>query len=333
MRRFSRRDFLKIAGGLAFAATVPFPRPSVSGMLGRIFGSQASETLPITPNDEFYITSYRSPPDVRLHKWALSIKGLVERPMVLTYSEVLARPSVSEIVTLECIGNGVAGEAISTAKWEGIPLKTLLQEAGVSPRGDDVIFRAADGYSDSIPMERAMKGDVLVTHTMNGVTLPRGHGFPVRMIVPGIYGMKSVQWLTDIEVVDHDYKGYYEKKGWSDDASVKTMSRIDRPVYGDTIQGLEYTMKGIAFAGTRGVALVEVSMDGGATWQAANLEPPLSPYAWVFWSYRWKIRAAGDYSIMVRATDGAGQLQTSFEQVPYPEGATGLDEIGVTVES
>lgn len=140
------------------------------------------------------------------------MKGLVERPMTLTYGELQARPRVAEIVTLECVGNTVGGEFIGTAEWEGVPLRQLLEDVRASPSAFDVVFRAADGYSDSIRIERAMAGDVLVAYRMNGVPLPQAHGFPARIIVPGIYGMKSVQWLTDIEVVDFDYQGYYQKK-------------------------------------------------------------------------------------------------------------------------
>ncbi|MEO5954631.1 MAG: molybdopterin-dependent oxidoreductase [Nitrospiraceae bacterium] len=143
---------------------------------------------------------------------SLSIKGLVERPFTLDYAQLLAKSTVSQIVTLECVGNTVAGEFISTANWEGVPLKSLLEEAGVSATAYDVVFRAADGFSDSISLDRAMAGDLLIAHRMNGVPLPQGHGFPVRVIVPGHYGMKSVQWLTEIEVLDRAYKGTINKR-------------------------------------------------------------------------------------------------------------------------
>jgi DMSO/TMAO reductase YedYZ molybdopterin-dependent catalytic subunit len=235
-----------MAGGLALAAALPAPRPAVAGLLNQFFATPAKLTSPITPNDEFYLTSYRSPPTIRVEDWVLSVKGLVEKPFTLTYSELVARPTVSEIVTLECIGNGVAGEAIGTAEWAGASLKAILDEAGVSRTAFDVVFRAADGYSDSFPVERAMVGDVLVAHRMNGDLLPFAHGFPARIIVPGIYGMKNVQWLTEIELVDQDYQGYYEKKGWSNDATIKTMSRIDLPGHGETLHGRNHTIKGLA---------------------------------------------------------------------------------------
>ncbi len=333
MRSLSRREFLILAGGLAVVTTFPLPGQAVGGLLDRFLARHGKVTPPITPNNEFYVTSYRSPPTVRADSWELSIKGLVDKPMRLTYAQLLARPRVSEIVTLECVGNSVAGDAISTAEWQGLSLKSLLDEAGLATEAYDVVFRAADGYSDSIRVERAMAGDVLVAHTMNRVPLPLGHGFPARIIVPGIYGMKSVQWLTEIEVVEEDYKGYYQQKGWTDDATVKTMSRIDLPGQGDTVRGGEYTIRGLAFAGTRGVRLVEISMDEGRTWQPATLEPELSPFAWRFWHYRWMIPSRGRYTLLVRATDGNGKPQSSVEQEPAPDGAAGLHEVTVTVKT
>jgi DMSO/TMAO reductase YedYZ molybdopterin-dependent catalytic subunit len=243
----------------------------------------------------------------------------------------LARPTVKAIVTLECVGNGLAADAIGTAEWEGLPLKALLEEAGLVDDAHDVVFRALDGYSDSLPVARIMQGDVLVALVMNGVPLPRGHGFPARIIVPGIYGMKNVQWLSEIEVVMEDYQGYYQRKGWSDRAEVKTSSHIDRPGHGDTLHGPRHVVEGYAFAGARGIKLVEISTNGGERWEPATLADPLSPAAWRFWRYEWTVPSPGRYSIMVRATDGTGRLQSSHEQEPFPDGATGIQEISVTV--
>jgi len=313
------------------ASALPLPASSLAGVLDKLFHAPAKPRPAITPNDDFYVTSYRSPPDIRVDQWSLAVTGLVERPLTLTYPQLLARPAVSEIVTLECVGNGLAADAISTAQWDGVPLKSLLGEAGASAQAADVVFRAADGYSDSIPFPRAMSGDVLVVHTMNGVPLPRGHGFPARIIVPGIYGMKNVQWLTEIEVVEQDYKGYYQQKGWSDDAIVKTSSHVDVPGHGGVLKGREAVVQGYAFAGTRGIIRVELSTDGGESWREAALEPGLSPYAWRFWRYRWELPPPGRYSLVVRATDGTGRVQSSEEQAPFPEGAAGLHEITVSV--
>jgi DMSO/TMAO reductase YedYZ molybdopterin-dependent catalytic subunit len=302
-------------------------------MLETLFGhKQAQATKAITPNEEFYLTSYRSPPAIRVNDWSLSVKGLVERPVTVTYEQLMGLPMVTQIVTLECVGNTVAGEFMGTAEWGGISLRALLEEAGASARGFDVIFRAADGYSDSIRLDRAMAGDVMIAHRMNGVPLPLGHGFPARAIVPGCYGMKSVQWLTEIEVVDQDYKGYYAQKGWTDEAIVKTTARIDVPGHGNRLRGLRHNIEGLAFAGTRGIRLVEISTDGGEQWMPATLAPPLSPAAWRFWSYDWQAPSPGRYQLIVRATDGTGRLQTSIEQDPAPDGATGLHELSVALE-
>ncbi|HEU4683310.1 MAG TPA: molybdopterin-dependent oxidoreductase [Nitrospira sp.] len=331
MPTVSRRSLLK-----AFeAATLLYglrPFLAGAGWLDGLLGREGRKTKPITPNDEFYVTSYRSPPTVRLHDWSLSLKGLVARPVTLSYEQLTELPAVSHIVTLECVGNTIGGESISTAEWTGIPLRSLLEASGLGDHAYDVVFRAADGYSDSITVDRAMMGDVMIAYRMNGVPLPQGHGFPARVIVPGHYGMKSVQWLTEIEVVAHDYKGYYQQKGWTEEAIVKTMARIDVPGHGAGVTGLKQTVEGIAFAGSRGIRLVEVSTDGGTHWSAADLAAPLSPYAWVLWSYEWTVPGPGRYTLLVRATDGNGRLQTTVEEDAAPDGASGLHEVTVRVE-
>jgi DMSO/TMAO reductase YedYZ molybdopterin-dependent catalytic subunit len=333
MSHLSRRHLLATICATALVLAVR-PVSALAGLLDRMFHrSAATLTKPITPNEEFYITSYRSPPTIRIRDWSLSIKGLVERPITLTYDQLLAKPTVSQTVTLECVGNTVAGEFISTAVWEGVPLRSLLEEAGTRPDAYDVVFRAADGYSDSIRLDRAVAGDVMIAHKMNGVPLPLGHGFPARAIVPGVYGMKNVQWLTEIEVVLQDYKGYYAKKGWTDEAVIKTTSRIDVPEHGSKLKGFRHKVEGLAFAGTRGIRLVEISTDGGEHWTPAALDAPLSFASWVFWHYDWTVPKPGYYTLVVRTTDETGALQTSIEQDPAPDGATGLHEVTITVEA
>jgi DMSO/TMAO reductase YedYZ molybdopterin-dependent catalytic subunit len=329
MPPLSRRRLLQTAAAIGLSV---LPVPALGALLDRLFGQREPKlTSPITPNDEFYLTSYQSPPTIRVNDWSLSVSGSVERPMTLTYGELLAKPAVSQVVTLECVGNTVAGEFISTAEWTGIPLRSLLEEANVREPVFDVVFHAADGYTDSIPYERAIAGDVMIAHRMNGARLPQGHGFPARAIVPGHYGMKSVQWMTKIEAVAHDHKGYYQRKGWTEEAIVKTMSRIDLPGHGATLRGPEQKVQGIAFAGSRGIRQVEVSTDGGGQWSTAQLAAPLAPSAWRVWSYDWIVAAPGRYTLLVRATDGTGSLQTSVEQDPAPDGTAGLHEITITV--
>ncbi len=333
MTSLSRRQFLQLTAGLGLTSIIPSPRPSLGNMWSQLFETPQREISPITPNEEFYITSYRTPPFVPAEQWALSIRGQVNTPFTITYPQLLAQPNVSEIVTLECVGNGIAGEAIGTAAWEGVRLKTLLDQAGVGTQAYDVVFHAADGYSDSLPIERAMMDDMLIAYRMNGVPLPLGHGFPARIIAPGHYGMKHVQWLTSIELLPKDYQGYYQQKGWSDEAIVKTMSWITNPQTGDTLRiRRPMTIKGFAFAGSRNIRQVEISTNGGETWEPARLAPALSPYSWVLWSYDWTPSNPGDVRILVRATDGAGDLQTALEQKPFPDGASGLPETIVAIE-
>jgi len=333
MKALSRRQLLQLTAGLGLASVIPQPRPSLAGMWSQLFEEPKREILPITPNNEFYMTSYRTPPFVPTDQWALSVRGQVNNPFTFTYPQLLAQPSVSEIVTLECVGNGIAGEAISTAEWEGVSLKSLLERAGVMTKAYDVVFHAADGYSDSLPIERAMMDDVLIAHRMNGVSLPLGHGFPARIIAPGHYGMKHVQWLTGIELTASDYKGYYQQKGWSDEALVKTMSWITDPQTGDVLKlGRRFSIKGFAFAGSRGIRQVELSTNGGETWESTRLAQALSPYSWVLWTYPWEPSRPGDHRILVRATDGTGALQPALEHGPFPNGASGIPETIVSID-
>jgi DMSO/TMAO reductase YedYZ molybdopterin-dependent catalytic subunit len=333
MLSLSRRQLLQLTAGLGLASMMPQPQHSLAGMWSQLFGNPKRDISPITPNDEFYLTSYRTPPFIPAEQWTLTIRGQVNRPFTMTYPQLLAQPTVSEIVTLECVGNGVAGEAIGTAEWEGMRLKHLLDHAGVRAQAYDVIFHAADGYSDSLRVERAMMDDMLMATRMNGVPLPLGHGFPARIIAPGHYGMKHVQWLTGIELVTSDYQGYYQRKGWSDNAIVKTMSWINDPQTGDVLKASSrITIKGCSFAGSRGIRQVELSTDGGTTWELAHLAPALSPYSWVFWTYSWEPSRPGDHRLLARATDGTGTLQTMEHTEPFPDGASGLPETIVSVE-
>jgi len=333
MKTLSRRRLIQLTAGLGLASIIPQPPPISSGMWSQLFGEPKREISPITPNDEFYMTSYRTPPFVPADQWALSVRGQVNTPFTFTYPQLLAQPTISEIVTLECVGNGVAGEAIGTAEWEGVRLKSLLERAGVRTQAYDVVFHAADGYSDSLPIERAMMDDVLIAYRMNGVPLPLGHGFPARIIAPGHYGMKHVQWLTSIELTTSDYKGYYPQKGWSDDAIVKTMSWITDPHTGDALKaGKRGNIKGLAFAGSRGIRLVELSTNGGETWEPAQLASPLSPFSWVLWTYHWEPSRRGDHRLLARATDGTGALQTALEHAAFPDGASGIPETIISIE-
>jgi DMSO/TMAO reductase YedYZ molybdopterin-dependent catalytic subunit len=290
----------------------------------------------VTPNDLFYTISKNVfTPTVDAKKWRLEVKGHVGRPFSLTYDALRALPMKSQYVTLECISNEIGGDLIGNALWQGVPLRDLLERAGVKPGAVDCVLRAAEGYSDSFPIAKALHPDTLVAVEMNGVPLPPAHGFPARVVVPGIFGMKQVKWLTAIEVTAYDYKGYWQQRGWSDDARMQTHARIDVPKTRASVGG-ETWVAGIALAGERGIAKVEVSTDGGKTWLPARVKRALSPYSWVLWAYQWKVgggpAAQRTASLLVKATDGTGAVQTDEVRPTLPDGATGLHGVAVTIK-
>lgn len=286
----------------------------------------------ITPNEDFYEVSKNIiDPTVDASTWRLEISGLVERPVALTLEELRDLPAKDVIITLECISNPVGGNLMSNARWKGVPLRHLLEMAGVKPAVIDIAFYAVEGYSESIPRRKAEEPDVLVAYEMNGEVLPQAHGFPVRLVVPDIYGMKSVKWLTRIEPVSRDYLGYWQVREWDDKAQVKTTSRIDLPLPNDQLPVRPITMGGVAFSGARGISKVEISIDGGKTWREARLKEALSPYSWVFWTDDWTPAVPARYNLKVRATDGTGAAQIADIMPPLPDGASGYDSIWVTI--
>jgi Oxidoreductase molybdopterin binding domain/Mo-co oxidoreductase dimerisation domain len=219
---------------------------------------------------------------------------------------------------------------MSNAKWIGVPLNEILDRAGVdTSRAVEVVFRAAGGYSDSLPIDHAMDDSTLIAIGMNGHVLPRAHGFPARLLSVGTYGMRNPKWLEQVEVVDRPYQGYWEQRGWTKRAVVETESRIDVPT-DDAVVGRELQIAGVAFAANRGISRVEVSTDGGRTWNGAELKTVLGPYTWRLWRYRWTPTRAGTYRVLVRARDGRGQLQTRARREPFPSGSSGYDQIVVT---
>ncbi len=297
-------------------------------------GFEGLEPL-VTPNDKFYVISKNNiDPTVNVNEWNLSITGMVDNKMVLDYDALTTMPSQQQYATLQCISNAVGGDLIGNALWEGVPLWNLLVQAGIQPGVKDIVLRAADGYAESIPLEKAQDPNVIVAFRMNGATLPRNHGFPARLVVPNIYGMKNVKWLTRIEPVDHDFKGFWQQRGWSDEAIIKTMSRIDAPRNGASVSAAverQVLIGGIAFAGNRGISKVEVSIDEGDNWIEAELGQSLTPFSWVQWRTIWEPPVAAGYTIRVRATDGDGELQDITELQPAPDGASGWHTISTRI--
>lgn len=315
-----------------------------AGILKRLFqvasfsydGTQykGSDVQPITPNDRFYcVTKNVVDPRVEKSIWRLEVTGLVQHRQTYNFARLKALPAVEQETTLMCISNGLDAGLMSNAKWRGVPLSVLLKSAGPLAGAARVRLHGVDNYTDTFPLAKAMEPTTLVAYEMNGERLPDRHGFPARVVVPGYFGEKNVKWLTRIELTGPDAEGFYEKQGWGPNFIIPTRSRIDRPDdnawFSLTSVPNSVPLKGVAFAGDRGVSRVEVSVDGEKSWQDAKIDYPGTRLTWVLWSYDWKPAAPGEYQLAVRATDSAGALQRwEKERGPF-SGVTGLHKITV----
>jgi DMSO/TMAO reductase YedYZ molybdopterin-dependent catalytic subunit len=322
--------------GIQPAAPTATPLPSIA--TPTVVPTPAGPVIPsgvaplITPNRDFYTISKNFlDPLVRAEHWELVIGGLVRQPRTLRYGDLRSLPIVSQPSTLNCISNEIGGGLIGTAVWTGVPLAALLTNAGVRPEATHIAFGCEDGYVETLPIARALDPTTLLVHTMNGEPLYEVHGFPARLIVPGRYGMKNPKWITRIEAVIRPPIGYWTERGWSPDEPIQTTARIDVPGLFQTIPLGPALIGGSAFAGDRGISRVEISIDGGATWLPADLEPALAPATWVRWVLPWMPTSTGEYTILARARDGDGTLQTATARKSGPGGATGYARREVTI--
>src|SRR5438132_6282074 len=293
---------------------------------------------PITPNDQFYcVTKNVVDPRVNVQLWHLEIDGLVENPRVYRFDDLKMMNSVEQQTTLMCISNGLDAGLISNAVWKGVTLRDLLESVVPLSQAARVRFWGVDNYTDTIPLEKAMEPTTLVAYEMNGVPLPHRHGYPARIIVPGYFGEKHVKWLTRIEVTDANAKGFYETQGWGPDFIVPTRSRIDVPEHESRFSINELLgpieVKGLAFGGDRGISRVELSFDDGETWDDADIYYTGGDLAWSLWSARggWMPDEPDDYTIVVRATDGEGDVQEWEEDRSPFSGVTGFHKIVVHI--
>ena len=288
---------------------------------------------PITPVADFYVVSKNFvDPVVDGGTWQLRVGGMVTSPTSLTLDRLRSLPATTEYVTLECISNDVGGPQISTGSFTGVRLTDLLQMVSPQPGATWVAFKARDGYTESLALSTLRDyPETLVAYDLNGAPLPASHGFPARIVLPGHYGMKGPKWLDGIDLVTQETRGYWEQQGWDHNALVRTNSRIDTPRDSEIVHLGPVDVAGVAFAGTRGIKSVELSTDDGSTWNEATLDAPLSALTWVLWRVRWTPSREGAYTLVVRATDGTGRVQTSNVAPSYPSGAAGYHTIGVNV--
>lgn len=338
-RSFLGRAFTVVgAGGLAISAVGVLarviaagganaagrPRPGLPGGFG--------PTPVVTPLEDFYVIAKDLlPPRVDGATWRLSVGGLVDRPREYSLEEVRAMPRVEGYRTLQCISNEVVsyGDLIGNQRWAACRVRDLLEAAGVRSGAAHVLWRSADGYTESLPVEVALDERTWLAYEMGppGTPLAEGHGYPLRVLIAGRYGMKQPKWLTDIVVADHDEPGYWENRGWDRTAAVRLYSRIDDPRTGDQVPaGRPFTVSGVASAGDRGIARVEVSADGGVTWADAELERGVEgtgELTWIRWRAEVVSTQAGSITLNCRATDGAGNVQDGTPRPVLPSGATG----------
>ena len=287
----------------------------------------------VTPTTDFYrIDTALVLPRVDPADWSLRIHGMVDREVVLTWDELLALPMTESYVTLACVSNEVGGSLIGNARWLGYPIRELLARAGVQSDADMVLSTSADGFTASSPIEALTDDrDALLAIGMNGDPLPIEHGFPVRMVVPGLYGyVSATKWVTELEVTRFDQAmGYWTPRGWSDHGPIKLQSRIDVPRGGRAVDAGDAVIAGMAWQQQVGIAGVEVRVDGGP-WRTADLADAISADTWVQWSIPW-VAESGSHTIECRALSVDGDTQTDQPAAPAPDGAQGWHRVDVSV--
>jgi DMSO/TMAO reductase YedYZ molybdopterin-dependent catalytic subunit len=351
-RRISRRSFVGtatlVAGGTVLAGGASqIVKRSRGGAIAR---SREAIELPaaadpaapmpagtepgfVTAGADFYrVDTALTIPTIAVGDWTLRIHGMVDNEVELTFADLLARPLMERDITLNCVSNEVGGPYIGTARWLGVPLAPLLKELGVKAGTDQVVARSVEGMTIGTPVETVFDGrDTMLCVGMNGEPLPLVHGFPVRMLTPGLYGYAGAcKWMTEIELTTFDaFDAYWVRRGWGRRGPVKTASRIDKPQPFAQIKPGPVTVAGVAWAQGRGITAVEVQVDGG-DWAPAELLPVPSTDTWVQWRWSWPA-TSGAHTLTVRATDGTGAVQTDARVTPFPDGATGRHNITVTI--
>ncbi len=288
----------------------------------------------ITPNEDFYlIDTALSYPQIDPQDWSLRIHGMVDREVEISFDELLDLGLVREQVTLSCVSNRVGGRLVGNAEWVGVPLATVLDQAGVQPRATQIVGRSVDRWTAGFPTEVALDGRIaMVAVQMNGEPLPISHGFPARLVVAGLYGyVSATKWLSEIELTTWEaFDGYWIPRGWSKQGPIKTQSRIDVPRRDSTIDPGPTAIAGVAWAPSRSIDKVEVQVDD-ESWVEAELSRETTINSWRQWMVTWNA-TPGEHQVRVRATDGTGTTQTSETSDPAPDGATGWHTIRVRTD-
>lgn len=343
----SRRQFLKAAASgtiLLLVGCRPGQTNGIAQVVPDSDGAAASPSsatptrrpreIEITPVGAFYRQQFQSVADVDAATWTLTVDGLVDRPGTFTLDTLRGRPRAELMRTLECIGNPVGGNQIGNAVWAGFWLDELLAEVGVRPEAVRARFEAEDGYETSAARSFIDRPGVLMAYEMNGAPLMPEHGYPLRILMPGLYGQKMPKWISRIEFIDdNDHRGYWEQKGWSEEATVKTNSQIMQPTHIGAVPMAEIEVFGVAYAGDRTITSVEVGVESGneLTWYPAELLAGASNQVWTQFYLAWTPPSATSYTLLVRATDEQGFVQTErasgILQGAYPDGTDKIHSI------
>ncbi len=316
------------------ALQLPVPARAAAAVPAGVQSPVPGVTPWVTPNGEFYrIDTALSVPEINADEWELRVHGLVEEEFRLTFQDLLDADLIESHVTLTCVSNPVGGNLAGNAKWLGLPIREVLKRAKPKDGADMVLSTSIDGFSASTPLEVLQDDrDAILAIGMNGEPLPLEHGYPVRMVVPGLYGFVSAtKWVVDLEVTRFaDSKAYWTDRGWSERGPIKTMARVDVPKSFAKVAAGKVAVGGTAWAQTRGITKVEIQIDN-AEWVEADLSAEASLVTWRQWSYEWDA-TPGPHYIKVRATDGSGEVQTDQRADPVPDGASGWQSVMVTVE-
>jgi DMSO/TMAO reductase YedYZ molybdopterin-dependent catalytic subunit len=314
------------------SAALPPPKTTASLPTGADLGLPGVTPI-VVPNDRFYrIDTSLIPPNVDVASWKLKVTGMVDHVVELTYDELVQLPIIEQYVTIACVSNEVGGDLVGNAAWRGVPLRTVLAMAGVLSGATQLVGRSVDGFTVGMPTAWVMDESrvPMIAVGMNGKPLPRDHGYPARLIVPGLYGyVSATKWLAELNLTTLEaFDAYWVPLGWAKEAPILTQSRIDTPHGGDTLDPGHVAIAGVAWAPDRGISKVEVAINGA--WHDARLSTPISSATWVQWVYDWQA-TTGTYDIEVRATDGKGVVQTADHSPPAPDGARGHFTISVRV--